>query len=67
MSNFLALSDETAVSPSDVFMDGQSITEIRQAHDNNPYSLRTGTPIIDNQLRNDRIYLIGTALIPRKD
>lgn len=37
---------------------GQSITEIRQAHDNNPYSLRTGTPIIDNQLRNDRIYLI---------
>ena len=37
---------------------GESITEIRQQHSNNPYTLRTGTPLVDDQLRNDRIYLI---------
>lgn len=37
---------------------GESIAEIRQKHDNNPYTLRTGTPIVDDQLRNDRIYMV---------
>jgi hypothetical protein len=37
---------------------GESITEIRQKHENNPYTIRTGTPLVDEQLRNDRIYMV---------
>ena len=37
---------------------GESIAEIRQKHDNNPYTLRTGTPLIDDQLKNDRIHMV---------
>ncbi len=37
---------------------GESISEIRQQHDTNPYTLRTGSPLIDQQLREDRIYLV---------
>lgn len=37
---------------------GESIAEIRQNHDNNPYTLRTGTPLIDDQLKNDRIHMV---------
>lgn len=37
---------------------GESIAEIRQKHENNPYTLRTGTPVVDEQLRNDRIYMV---------
>ena len=37
---------------------GESITEIRERHEKNPYTLRTGTPVIDDQLKQDRIHLI---------
>ena len=37
---------------------GESIAEIRQKHESNPYTLRTGTPVVDEQLRNDRIYMV---------
>lgn len=37
---------------------GESIAEIRQKHNNNPYTLRTGTPLIDDQLKNDRIHMV---------
>lgn len=37
---------------------GESIAEIRQKHENNPYTIRTGTPLVDEQLRNDRIYMV---------
>ncbi len=37
---------------------GESIAQIREKSDGNPYTLRTGTPLIDQQLRNDQIYLV---------
>lgn len=37
---------------------GESIAQIRDKHETNPYTLRTGTPLIDEQLRNDHIYLV---------
>lgn len=37
---------------------GESIAQITERHDNNPFDVRTGTPVIDEQLRQDNIYLI---------
>lgn len=37
---------------------GESISEITSHHDSNPFTLRTGTPLIDSQLRNDSMYLV---------
>lgn len=41
---------------------GESIAEIREQHNDNPYTVRTGTPVVDEQLRNDRIHLISHYL-----
>lgn len=37
---------------------GENITQITQRHESNPFSVRTGTPVIDQQLRDDSIYLV---------
>ena len=41
---------------------GESIEQIKQKHENNPYSLRIGTPNTDNQLRGDCMYFIPNYL-----
>lgn len=38
---------------------GENITEIVNCHEANPFTLRTGTPVVDEQLRSDRMYLIS--------
>ena len=37
---------------------GESITQIKQNHDNNPYTLRIGTPTTDKELKNDSVFFI---------
>jgi hypothetical protein len=37
---------------------GESINQIRDKHEDNPYSLRIGMPSTDKQLKNDAIYFI---------
>ena len=37
---------------------GENITQITQYHQTNPFSIRTGTPLIDQQLKNDCVYLV---------
>jgi len=37
---------------------GENIAQITQRHEANPFSVRTGTPVIDEQLRQDSIYLV---------
>jgi hypothetical protein len=37
---------------------GESIKQIRDKHEQNPYTLRIGTPSTDDQLKNDALYFI---------
>lgn len=37
---------------------GESITQILDRCESNPFSIRTGTPVVDQQLRSDQIYLV---------
>ncbi len=37
---------------------GESIEQIKQKHENNPYTLRIGLPSIDAQMKNDAMYFI---------
>lgn len=37
---------------------GESITQIRDKHESNPYTIRIGTPTTDKQLKNDAIYFV---------
>ncbi len=37
---------------------GESIQQVKQLHENNPYSLRIGMPKIDDELRGDAMYFI---------
>jgi len=37
---------------------GESIAQIKQKHENNPYTMRIGTPMTDNELKADSIYFI---------
>ena len=37
---------------------GESISQIRDKHEDNPYTLRIGRPSTDSQLKNDAMYFI---------
>jgi hypothetical protein len=37
---------------------GESILQIKQKHNDNPYTMRIGTPTTDRELKNDSIYFI---------
>jgi hypothetical protein len=37
---------------------GENIEQIKQRHEQNPYSLRIGLPSTDQQLKNDAVYFI---------
>ncbi len=37
---------------------GESLTQIKANHSDNPYSIRIGTPNTDNELKNDAVYFI---------
>lgn len=37
---------------------GESISQIKQNHSDNPYTMRIGTPSVDNQLKNDSVFFI---------
>jgi hypothetical protein len=41
---------------------GENIQEIRSKHEDNPYTLRIGTPNTDDQLRSDRALFIQSYL-----
>lgn len=41
---------------------GESIEQIKQKNENNPYTLRIGTPNTDNQLKGDCMYFIPNYL-----
>ena len=36
----------------------ENITQILDRCESNPFTIRTGTPVVDQQLRNDQIYLV---------
>jgi hypothetical protein len=37
---------------------GESISQIRDRHESNPYTLRIGMPAVDERLKNDSVYFI---------
>ena len=37
---------------------GENITQIKQNHTDNPYTLRIGTPTTDRELKNDSVYFV---------
>lgn len=37
---------------------GESVVDIKNKHADNPYTMRIGTPVTDNELKNDPIYFI---------
>jgi hypothetical protein len=41
---------------------GESISEIKDKHEVNPYSLRVGKPSTDSQIKGDRMYFIPNYL-----
>jgi len=37
---------------------GETVSEIKEKHEDNPYNLRIGLPATDQAMRNDRLYFI---------
>jgi hypothetical protein len=37
---------------------GESVNQIREKHETNPYTLRIGLPAVDERLKNDAVYFV---------